>query len=118
MYSEEYGEYSPGDPEVLVTIHRCSHVEIWNDGELEKDGIALTPSPIQYNGTPVKSTSSQAVVHVDAPSASFMIAKEFKALKNQPLFVVMDHFGYANTKAVRRGLAQHFAIPNYLGSRA
>lgn len=50
--------------------------------------------------------------------AQVMSKKDFIALKNQPLFVVMKHFGYAQDKNTRKQLAANYGISSYVGTKA
>ena len=71
------------------------------------------------NTTPIPSVNAQpSNTKVSLPVTSSMTKKQFQTLKNQPLFVVMGHFGHKNKKSERKALAELFGIKKYVGSAA
>lgn len=74
-----------------------------------------TPAPV----APVKEAPVVAPAPVALPSATTetMSKKDYLALKDQPLFVVMNHFGYKADKATRKQLAARYNIKDYVGTK-
>ena len=71
------------------------------------------------NTTSVLSVNAQpSNTKVSLPANSSTTKKQFQTLKNQPLFVVMGHFGYKNKKSERKALAELFGIKKYVGNAA
>lgn len=71
------------------------------------------------NTTSAPSVNTQpSNTKVSLPATSSMTKKQFQTLKNQPLFVVMGHFGYKNKKSERKALAELFGVKKYVGSAA
>ncbi|PZM86921.1 MAG: hypothetical protein DLD55_04030, partial [candidate division SR1 bacterium] len=119
--------YEPNTNKVYqqVTIKGTSKEE---DGvEFRKNGLyacdlvkkGTAKAIAQPSSTPSVEAQPVAVEAVVAPvSSSAMQKAQFTAFKNQPLFVVMAHFVYANKKQVRKQLAQQFGIKDYKGTKA
>jgi len=80
--------------------------------------VQPTPAPV----APAKETTpvaqpTPAPVALPSATTETMSKKDYLALKDQPLFVVMNHFGYKADKATRKQLAARYNIKDYVGTK-
>lgn len=84
---------------------------VWTTTKAQATPVQNTVTqPTEPTSPQVETTVAQPMLWMNTQTVS---AKEYKRLKNDPLFVMVEHFGY-NWKKDRNALARQFGIQNYV----
>lgn len=121
-----YGEKNTfqKDGSMLIQIVPCTRIEkVKEEADETTQNVEETTSVTQP--TVAQPTPAPVVAPVVAPApvalpsttTETMSKKDYLALKDQPLFVVMNHFGYKADKATRKELAARYNIKDYVGTK-
>lgn len=102
-------------PEASVQQETVNHSEAALQSEVNTQPEVSVQSEVVNQPEVVMNQEASMPV---SSHAQVMSKKDFIALKNQPLFVVMKHFGYAQDKNTRKQLAANYGISSYVGTKA